>query len=109
MATAGCGASRSTWDFSPKGTKPREGDGRTPEGTYFIDRKNPASQFYLSLGISYPNSEDRRLADERGVDPGGDIFIHGQPTDCAPSQDRRLDGWLHCGLEPGNVDDLRIG
>ena len=67
--------------FQPEGHKTTQGDGRTPEGTYFIDRKNPASQFYLSLGISYPNSEDRRLADERGVDPGGDIFIHGQPSD----------------------------
>ena len=66
--------------FQPRGHKTTQGDGRTPEGTYFIDRKNPASQFYLSLGISYPNSEDRRLAAERGVDPGGDIFIHGQPT-----------------------------
>lgn len=66
--------------FQPEGHKTANGDGRTPEGTYFIDRKNPASQFYLSLGISYPNSEDRRRAAENGVDPGGDIFIHGQPT-----------------------------
>lgn len=66
--------------FQPNGHKTAKGDGRTPEGTYFIDRKNPASRFYLSLGISYPNSEDRRNAAENGVDPGGDIFIHGQPT-----------------------------
>jgi len=56
------------------------GDGRTPEGRYFIDRRNYNSAFYLSLGISYPNAKDRARARERGVDPGGDIFIHGQPN-----------------------------
>lgn len=66
--------------FEPEGHKVREGDGRTPEGTYFVNRRNPESQFYLSLGISYPNERDVRKAAELGVDPGGDIFIHGQPT-----------------------------
>lgn len=64
--------------FSPTGTKNFEGDGRTPEGTYYIDRKNPKSQFYLSLGISYPNKRDVAKARAMGKDPGGDIFIHGQ-------------------------------
>ena len=72
--------------FQPEGHKTARGDGRTPEGTYFIDRKNPASQFYLSLGISYPNSEDRRLAAEKGLDPGDNIFIHGQPTDSSQAK-----------------------
>ena len=44
--------------FSPKGDKKFEGDGKTPEGKYYIDRKNPNSQYYLSLGISYPNESD---------------------------------------------------
>lgn len=64
--------------FSPKGDKKRQGDGKTPEGTYYIDRKNPQSNFYLSLGISYPNDIDRAESRAMGVDPGGDIFIHGQ-------------------------------
>lgn len=66
--------------FNPLGHKTQEGDGRTPEGAYLIDRKNPNSQFHLSLGISYPNRSDVAQARARGVSPGGDIFIHGTPT-----------------------------
>lgn len=65
--------------FGPKGHKFKQGDGRTPEGLYYIDRVNTNSRYHLSLGISYPNSKDRALADAAGVDPGGDIFIHGGP------------------------------
>lgn len=64
--------------FAPEGHKQIEGDGRTPEGVYRIDRRNPNSRFHLSLGISYPNAEDIRVAREMGKPPGGDIFIHGQ-------------------------------
>ena len=63
--------------FAPIGHKQFEGDGKTPEGQYVIDRKNSKSQFHLSVGISYPNSADRRNAGARS--PGGDIFIHGTP------------------------------
>ncbi|PCJ77076.1 MAG: hypothetical protein COA53_02225 [Rhodobacteraceae bacterium] len=66
--------------FSPRGDKGREGDGRTPEGTYFIDRRNPNSAYHLSLGISYPDVNDMAEARAKGLDPGGDIFIHGGPT-----------------------------
>ena len=66
--------------FAPYGHKEQEGDGRTPEGTYIIDRRNPNSSFYLSIGISYPNAADIARAKELGVRPGGDIFIHGQPN-----------------------------
>ncbi len=65
--------------FSPAGHKSQEGDGRTPEGTYTIDRRNPNSKFYLSIGLDYPNAQDRAFAARQGVSPGGDIFIHGQP------------------------------
>lgn len=65
--------------FSPEGHKQFEGDGRTPEGRYVINRRNPNSQFHLSLGISYPNAADRAYARARGKSPGGDIFIHGRP------------------------------
>lgn len=64
--------------FAPIGHKTFEGDGRTPEGLYLIDRRNPNSRFHLSLGISYPNSKDREVAAALGKQPGGDIFIHGQ-------------------------------
>lgn len=67
--------------FAPVGHKVREGDGKTPEGQYFIDRKNNRSAFYRSLGISYPNARDRAVAARLGVSPGGDIFIHGESRD----------------------------
>ncbi|SFS19702.1 L,D-transpeptidase family protein [Yoonia litorea] len=67
--------------FEPLGHKMQEGDGRTPEGAYRIDRKNPNSRFHLSLGISYPRPSDIAQARARGVSPGGDIFIHGTPNE----------------------------
>lgn len=67
--------------FAPVGDKKIEGDGKTPEGTYIIDRRNPNSRFHLSLGISYPNAEDIAEAKALGKSPGGDIFIHGQPNE----------------------------
>jgi len=63
----------------PVGHKQFEGDGKTPEGVYYITHKNPNSTYHLSLGISYPNSEDRANAAAAGKRPGGDIFIHGGP------------------------------
>lgn len=62
----------------PLGHKQFEGDSRTPEGLYEIDRQNPNSAYHLSIGISYPNAEDIARAQEMGVSPGGDIFIHGR-------------------------------
>lgn len=64
--------------FAPSGHKEIEGDGKTPEGIYLIDRRNPNSRFHLSLGISYPNARDMERAKAMGKSPGGDIFIHGQ-------------------------------
>lgn len=61
----------------PVGTKQFEGDGKTPEGVYFIDRFNPNSAYHLSLGVSYPNKTDTAYARSLGRDPGSDIFIHG--------------------------------
>lgn len=66
--------------FTPEGHKQFEGDGKTPEGTYYISHKNPNSEFHLSLGISYPNTSDRAFAEAAGKSPGGDIFIHGGPN-----------------------------
>jgi murein L,D-transpeptidase YafK len=61
----------------PRGHKRREGDQRTPEGVYSIDARNPNSDFFLSLRISYPNDEDLARARAQGQDPGGQIMIHG--------------------------------
>lgn len=79
--------------FAPIGDKFFEGDGRTPEGTYLIDRRNPNSQFYLSLGISYPNAQDRAEAAALGKPPGGDIFIHGNSS---PFKRKREDWTWGC-------------
>ncbi len=65
--------------FAPEGHKQFEGDGRTPEGSYLIDRRNPKSLFHLSIGISYPNEADIAFAEALGRPPGKDIFIHGGP------------------------------
>jgi murein L,D-transpeptidase YafK len=64
----------------PEGAKAEQGDGRTPEGVYRIDRLNPGSAFHLSLGLDYPQPPQRAAARARGRSPGGDIFIHGQPN-----------------------------
>lgn len=66
--------------FQPEGHKRAQGDGRTPEGLYLIDRRNENSRYHLSLGISYPNRKDVAAAQAAGIDPGGEIFIHGENT-----------------------------
>ena len=66
--------------FAPTGAKTRQGDGRTPEGIFRIDRRNDRSSYHLSLGLDYPQDKDRRRARAGGYDPGGDIMIHGQPN-----------------------------
>ncbi|WP_299349063.1 L,D-transpeptidase family protein [uncultured Shimia sp.] len=65
--------------FEPLGHKEIRGDGKTPEGDYRVDRRNPNSEFHLSIGINYPNAQDVAYARSIGKDPGGDIFIHGRP------------------------------
>lgn len=75
--------------FAPNGHKLVKGDGKTPEGSYIIDRRNPRSAFHLSLGISYPNEADVARAKSFNMDPGGDIFIHGGRR----KQDRKGPDW----------------
>ena len=65
----------------PVGDKQRKGDQRTPEGLFYINAHNPASKFHLALRISYPSDAHRARAAALGVDPGGDIMIHGLPKD----------------------------
>lgn len=86
--------------FQPLGKKLKSGDGKTPEGKYYVCVKNPKSKYYLSLGISYPSPSDAQVglesklitaedhskivsAHQKGATPpwdtklGGEIFIHG--------------------------------
>lgn len=73
-----------TFDVSlglvPQGPKRREGDFRTPEGVYYVEAKNARSDYFLALKISYPNADDRAHARTQGIDPGGQIMIHGLPN-----------------------------
>lgn len=65
---------------NPVGAKTEQGDGKTPEGNYVIDGRNPNSAYHLSLHISYPNAQDKERAKNLGVSPGGAIMIHGLPN-----------------------------
>ncbi len=92
--------------FAPVGHKQVEGDGKTPEGTYVIDRRNPNSQYHLSIGISYPNRQDLETARAMGKSPGGDIFIHGQKH---ASRRRKTDGdWTYGCIAVSNTEMEQI-
>ena len=65
---------------NPIGHKIMEGDGRTPEGAYVLDWRNPNSRFHRSIHVSYPDQTDRLLASKLGVSPGGMIMIHGEAS-----------------------------
>ncbi|WP_112873531.1 L,D-transpeptidase family protein [Paracoccus endophyticus] len=82
--------------FAPVGDKARQGDGRTPEGVFSVDRRNDRSRFTLSLGLDYPRPQDRDRARRAGVDPGGDIMIHGQPNQVADGLRVRGDWTAGC-------------
>ena len=63
--------------FNPIGHKQFEGDGKTPEGIYRINERNPNSAYHKNLGISYPNAQDKAYAQSQGKSAGGLIKIHG--------------------------------
>lgn len=66
--------------LNPVGQKERSGDFRTPEGTYRLEKRNPRSDFFLSIKVSYPNEADLKRAHARHWDTGGSIMIHGLPN-----------------------------
>src|SRR5918996_4189422 len=70
----------------PTGPKLREGDGRTPEGVYTLDWRNPGSQFYRAIHISYPRQGESVHAIRWGVSPGGQIMLHGLPNGVSAEQ-----------------------
>jgi len=76
---------------NPVGPKLMEGDGRTPEGIYYVSGYKPDSDYYRAIFISYPNRADRERARRLGVDPGGAIAIHG--LDPAIPPQLRRDHW----------------
>ena len=93
----------------PVGDKEKEGDFKTPEGQYLLDRRNPNSDYFLSIRISYPNARDRSEAAAAGVDPGGAIMIHGQPN--VPTRSEayyRTQDWTNGCIAVSNSDMIDI-
>ena len=73
------------------GPKRMQGDYQVPEGFYYINEFNPKSNYYLSLGINYPNVSYKILSDS--LRPGSEIFIHGScvTVGCIPIRDEQID------------------
>lgn len=95
--------------FNPIGHKTTEGDGKTPEGAYVLDWRNPNSQFYKSLHISYPNQQDTAQAQARGVSAGGDVMLHGSSNTQAQAHQAMYDylpqnDWTHGCIALSNQD-----
>ncbi|MEY3001664.1 MAG: hypothetical protein RLZZ428_39 [Pseudomonadota bacterium] len=65
---------------NPEGHKEKQGDGKTPEGEFWISRKLCSEKYYRSLCISYPRPEDKANALRKGIRPGGNVTIHAQPA-----------------------------
>ena len=93
----------------PVGDKLREGDFKTPEGRYLLDTRNPDSDFFLSIHISYPNTVDRSEARDTGNEPGGAIMIHGQPNIPTHSEAYyRTQDWTNGCIAVSNSDMIDI-
>jgi murein L,D-transpeptidase YafK len=95
--------------LNPYGHKEREGDQRTPEGRYELDLRNPRSEFFLSIRVSYPNSRDVERARRNRAKPGGAIMIHGLPNvpKRSPEYYRRTD-WTDGCIALSNDDMLEV-
>jgi murein L,D-transpeptidase YafK len=93
----------------PIGDKQQEGDFRTPEGLYLLDTRNPNSEYFLSIHVSYPNGQDVREARSQGLDPGGAIMIHGQPNSPTRSEAYyRTQNWTNGCIAVSNSDMIDI-
>jgi murein L,D-transpeptidase YafK len=90
------------------GPKRKQGDGQVPEGFYYIDKFNPVSSFYLSLGINFPNLADRRKSQNSNL--GGDIFIHGScvTIGCLPMTDNNIKEIYLLALYARNNGQMKI-
>lgn len=93
----------------PEGHKQYEGDYRTPEGKYTLNRRNPNSEFFLSIQVSYPNDNDVARARKQGQRPGGLIMIHGQPNTPTRSRDYYATvDWTEGCIAVSNSDMVEI-
>lgn len=95
--------------LNPEGQKQRSGDFRTPEGTYRLDRRNPRSDFFLSIKVSYPNEQDLRRARAQHWDTGGSIMIHGLPNVLKHDEDYYAQhDWTDGCVAVSNADMVEI-
>jgi lipoprotein-anchoring transpeptidase ErfK/SrfK len=95
--------------LNPVGHKERSGDFRTPEGRYRIERRNPRSDFFLSMQVSYPNSQDAANARRNGWAPGGSIMIHGLPNEPRKNADYyATQDWTDGCIAVSNAEMLEI-
>ncbi len=93
----------------PEGHKQFEGDFRTPEGKYLLTRRNPNSEYFLSIQVSYPNDQDVARARRHGLSPGGAIMIHGQPnTPKKPRDYYSTIDWTEGCIAVSNSDMVEI-
>jgi murein L,D-transpeptidase YafK len=93
----------------PKGRKVTEGDFKTPEGAYRLTERNSASDYFLSIRVSYPDANDVRHAKLRGLPPGGQIMIHGQPNNPTHSEEYyRKMNWTNGCIAVSNADMVDI-
>ena len=93
----------------PEGDKKVEGDFKTPEGRYLLDMRNPNSDYFLSIHVSYPNAVDRQEARSDGVPPGGAIMIHGQPNEPSRSETYyRTQDWTNGCIAISNSDMIDL-
>lgn len=95
--------------LNPVGHKERAGDFRTPEGRYRLERRNPRSDYFLSMQVSYPNSRDAANARRNGWAPGGSIMIHGLPNE--PRKDfawYSTQDWTDGCIAVSNADMVEI-
>lgn len=93
----------------PEGHKQSEGDFRTPEGNYHLTRRNPNSEYFLSIQVDYPNSQDLARARSQGLRPGGAIMIHGQPNTPKKTRDYYSNvDWTEGCIAVANSDMVEI-
>jgi murein L,D-transpeptidase YafK len=93
----------------PVGDKQHEGDFKTPEGNYILDARNPESEFFLAIHVSYPDQRDLAEARATGVDPGGAIMIHGLPNEPTRSEAYyRTQDWTNGCIAVSNSDMIDI-
>ena len=103
------GSYRVSLGLRPTGHKVQEGDFRTPEGSYYLTRRNPESEFFLSIQVSYPDADDVTAARKSGVSPGGLIMIHGLPNIMKYSRERYLStDWTDGCIALSNEDMLEV-